>query len=101
MEIKLTDKPGMAEGYSDEKLDCAVRALAVALDIPYYQAHDVFAACGRKRRHGSYNTIDTLGMLGIIGFHARVSLSKFIEDNPVGVFYIIKRGHAFAVKNGV
>src|ERR1035437_6211253 len=101
MEIKLTDAGRVAEGYSDEKRDCAVRALAVAADIPYYQAHDIFKSGGRRYRCGSYNTRPTLAKIGIEGASCRMSLASFIYMNPKGSFYIIKRGHAFAVKDGI
>ncbi len=101
MNIKLTDAGRVAEGYADEKRDCAVRALAVAADIPYYQAHDVFKHGGRRRRCGSYRTRETLAEVGIKGVSCRMSLASFINMNPKGSFYVIKRGHAFAVKDGV
>jgi hypothetical protein len=101
MNIQLTDGGRLAAGYVKERRDCAVRALANAADIPYYQAHEVFKWGGRRNRCASYHTIPTLTELGLKGTRCRISLSSFLIAHPKGSFYIIKAGHAFAVRDGV
>lgn len=100
MEIKITDAGRIAEGYLDERRDCAVRALAAAADIPYYQAHEIFKWGGR-RRCASYRTLLTLTDIGLRGIFNSMSLATFLKLNPKGDFFVVKRGHAFAVKDGV
>ena len=101
MEIKITDAGRIAEGYLDERRDCAVRALAAAADIPYYQAHEIFKWGGRRRRCASYRTLLTLTDIGLRGIFNSMSLATFLKLNPKGDFFVVKRGHAFAVKDGV
>jgi hypothetical protein len=101
MEIKITDAGRQAEGYTDEKLDCVVRAYASAADVPYYQSHAICEEHGRKRRHKSYNTINTIVSQGHKWVFTRMSLATFVKEHPIGNFFVTKRGHAFAVKNGI
>lgn len=101
METKITDAGRIAEGYVDERRDCAVRALAAAADIPYYQAHDIFKWGGRRRRCASYRTAETLKDMGLRVIFQSSSLAFFLKLNPQGEFFVVKRGHAFAVKDGV
>jgi hypothetical protein len=97
----ISDGGRAVSGYSAEKLDCAVRALACSLDIPYHQAHEVFKHFGRKDRRGSRNTSYTLKCLGYTPlFDQRGTLDRFIANNPKGRYYIVKAGHAFALVNG-
>jgi hypothetical protein len=84
-----------------ERLDCAVRALATAMDIPYYQAYKVFEHSGRKPRHKSYNTINALNNLGLIIIYDGRTLTAWLKDHSIGNFIVHKRGHLFAVKNGI
>lgn len=41
-----------AAGFAEDN-DCSVRALALAADIPYAEAHAALAACGRKHGEGA------------------------------------------------
>lgn len=101
MNTQLTDGSRIAAGYVNERRDCAVRALANAADIPYYQAHEVFKWGGRRNKCASYRTLQTLLELGIEDIYCHINLAQFIRMNPKGSFYVIKAGHAFAVKDGV
>lgn len=95
----LHDAGRIGDGFPSEKLDCAVRAYAIAYEIPYSEAHALFEKAGRKRGHRtSWAIYDGLGIkFNYYGF----SLKHFIIDHPKGSFYVCKNGHAFVVKNGV
>lgn len=85
--------------------DCAVRALAVATGATYAQASLFFNATGRQLKKGTpYSSVELvceewLGMKPI----------KSAEEMPLGLFaaaavgrfMVLKRGHAFAVIDGV
>jgi hypothetical protein len=110
-----------------EYSDCAVRALMTTTGSTYMEAHAVLAdRCGRVNGQGT-NTwmLERLLNSGVVLgcrfelIATRVTtrkttkwgtesvehgpcstLAKFIRENPVGTFYVLKRGHAFAVVNG-
>jgi len=97
---KLTDGGRIANGYMDERRDCIVRALANVADIPYYQAHDLFKWGGRRKRCAS-DILETLHEVNVVGTSCRMRLSQFLAENKTGSFIVLKRGHAFVVKNGI
>ena len=103
----------------NEHNDCSVRAVMTVTGSTYKAAHTLLAEdCGRPNRRGvsSYNftrRMDQGEVLGSklervkgIGYQwepnaKRITLAKFIQQNPVGTFLLGKRGHAFAVVDGV
>ena len=89
----------IGDGFTNEKLDCAVRAYAIAYEMPYSDAHDLFEKMGRQSRHRT--SWDIYNKLGMWFTNASISLKEFIKNFPEGTFYVCKRGHAFVVKNGV
>jgi len=95
----LHDGGRVGDGFANEKLDCGVRAYAIAKGIPYYEAHEVFEKAGRLARHRTSWNIYT--KIGIQFNQTRMSLKKFLLTHPKGSFYVCMRGHAFAVKDGV
>jgi len=54
MELKSTDAGRIAEGFTNEKQDCTVRALALCFELSYREAHAICASVGRKPRRGMY-----------------------------------------------
>ncbi len=109
-----------------ETNDCAVIALAHVAGISYAEAHAMFKLAGRKNREGTTNRVirdACLAQGAIKRFHywskpARIcdgdyaswwrrgsnlspTLAKFLQQNPVGRFLVVKPGHAFAILDGV
>ena len=107
---------------SRETNDCTVRALAVAANIPYDQAHALMAKHGRKFRQGTMHKTqlkaytEAGGELRAIfgsdkGARYRalqspdvpvtdgITLKTLLEKIPMGRFVVIVKGHAFAVVN--
>ncbi len=93
-----------------ESNDCTVRATSLAVNLPYNVAHKIFKLHGRKDRQGV--TLATLiavlidvtkNNMQIVASHAirRETLASFIKTHPKGRYVVIKRGHAFAVIDGV
>lgn len=94
-------------GYAGEKNDCAVRALSIAADIPYFQAHSLFRSYGRPDNRGTLNaTIDAL-ITENFNFY-RVSyptgdrplLWQFAQLHAQGSYLVLVRGHAIALREG-
>ncbi len=86
--------------------NCTVRALALSLDIPYYQANDLFVWGGRRANRGVknkvlYHVLVTAGVAIRRPITRRVCLSKFVRQHPKGVYYCITTNHAFALKDGM
>lgn len=88
------------------KADCTVKALAAVAAIEYELANSIAQDAGRiaGRRFSSAALIDEAKTHGITFRKLRFTgktLNKFIQANPVGRFYVRKKGHAFAVCDGV
>jgi hypothetical protein len=107
-----------------DKNNCAVLALSEAFDVAYdsaYEyAHNVF---NRLKRKGVITSriVDTFNS-GVKIFNKKVTeqkvttnyrqsngkmlarrmrISTFIKENPKGVYYILVKGHALVIKDGV
>jgi len=97
--------------YSAERVvwdtkDCAVRALAVATGVPYTVASVTFSAQGRRIKRGTDQETSTKLYETVLGMR-RVELAEglrlgaFLEVARTGSFIVHKKGHAFAVVEGV
>jgi hydrogenase maturation factor len=111
----ITKNPRLANAevdfeFSNESNDCTVRATCLAMDKPYKSIHKVFAKHGRKNGKGV--TLATLmGVLldvtknnmQIVASYMvkRQTLASFIKTHPKGRYVVVRRGHAFAVVDGV
>jgi hypothetical protein len=98
-----------------ERNDCVVRALACASGISYQDAYDLASWHGRQRNRGTLRAAVLFDALfpGARLFWATAfrrdplneprptTLGRFIEAHPLGRFLCLKRGHAFAVVDGV
>jgi len=113
-----------------ENNDCVVRAFMVALDLTYNQAHK-FVADKFKRKNGcgTYTALFLNNVLDkqkngkkikLMGYHPKHSygdrkklvnpkysketgytVKSFMEQHPVGNYFIIVKGHAMALVDGV
>ena len=94
------------EGFENEKKDCAVRALSLVANLPYEKVHLAFQKCGRKNGKGIIIQKKLQKVCKILNLTAKQikrsgSVNKLIQENPIGHVYCTKRGHAFALINGV
>jgi hypothetical protein len=97
----------------NETNDCVVRALSLAFNWPYSDVHTICAAVGRKPRRGMYRHQTDAAIAKITGnpdakgVYVRRSIgpyptfAQFARENPKGRFFVIKRGHAVALIDGV
>ena len=89
-----------------QRADCTVVALAVASDIPYSKALEIMKKFGRRDSRGSRNTKKKVTQIfkeiGLKATQVKRSgtLDKFLREFPKGVYYCLKRGHAFVVIDG-
>lgn len=99
-------------GPAGERYDCSVRALTLAAGIPYAEAHAAFQGVGRvtgkrtpwpvstdlyTRRGYTLHTTVT----GVCGRVRYMTVAQFVKAHPVGRFILHRRGHAFALIDGV
>ena len=85
--IKTIVSDGGRSAYKpDEKLDCVVRALAVALreHFTYGQVHDILAWHGRKPRHKTHDTLNALAIFGITLQESGSTLNQFASVSKEG-----------------
>jgi hypothetical protein len=95
-----------AERPAWDKNDCSVRALAVACGVPYAVASMAFSVLGRRLKAGTdLRTTERLHeeILGMERIQAAegMDLGTFVQYATKGRFVVHKRGHAFAVVDGV
>jgi len=94
-----------AERPTWDKSDCSVRAVAVACGITYEQSSVLFAAFGRSLKQGTSIEISRqvheakLKMYRIDA--CEMPLSHFALLYDTGSYVVHKKGHAFAVVEGV
>lgn len=90
-----------------ERNDCAVRALSVAANMPYTDAYALFADAGRQPGCGTYpwtsaKVFERLGFDQVVVRYERsLTLTQFVKAHPVGRYTVHRRGHAFALIDGV
>jgi hypothetical protein len=99
------------EGNATERNDCTVLAVSIAAEMDYATAHALLKSNGRKDRH-RFNFLGFMEPKGSVRpelgrysvkrmtTDAR-TINQFIAANPNGRFIVCKRGHVFAVVNGV
>jgi hypothetical protein len=99
-----------------EHNDCTVRALAIWAGVSYGEAHGLMATrCARQPRKGAWphGVLVELGARvkidqpptyrsGITGrLPSRMTVGRFARENPRGRFFVLVRGHALAIIDGV
>ncbi len=95
-----------AEKVAWDKDDCSVRALAVACGVPYAVASVALSVTGRRVKQGTdlETTIrlheEFLGMVRVRSAKG-MDLETFCLVAPKGAYVVHKKGHAFAVIDGI
>lgn len=107
----MEKQSALYKSLSDERNACVVRAFALAANQPYEKVYKLCEKHGRKhgagtRKHTTEAVVRELGLrLVFDNYYRRAikspTLSQFIEQHPRGRFFVIRRGHAFAVIDGV
>lgn len=86
--------------FSWERNDCSVRAVALALKMPYAEAHARLKAAGRPDGKGCYASAVTIAT-GIKYIRApRITAAQFMREHPNGIYIVFVTGHFFALING-
>lgn len=90
--------------------DCTVMAWANVFDCDYSKAYMHLQNHGRRPRQGMMqnqlkSALDACNKAkikyGPYSEENRTTLAKFCKDHPKGRYYVLVRGHALAVKDGV
>lgn len=108
----IVDPRKDAVGFSHEQNDCSVRAIQIALNIPYSEAHHIIKTkTGRRDKGACYGfssfvekNIQYIKKLDPKPWKNEEkigTLSKFIKNNPTGTWILRKNGHVFTVIDGV
>ena len=105
MILHYTDAGRASSGFAAvERLDCSVRAVAVALRLSYAQAHGKLKALGRRTGCKLYGTpaafLDGLGLIQRPDLSCR-TVDKAVRYMTEGRYIVRIAGHVFAVVNGV
>ena len=86
-----------------ERLDCSVRAVAIALQVPYALAHEKLRALGRQDGcvlyHCSSVFMDGLGLIQRPDLSCR-TVANALGDMATGRFIVRVYAHVFAVVDG-
>lgn len=107
-------------GYSEEHLaaskrlketkDCTVMAWANCFDSTYEKAHSYLKQFGRPYRRGMFPKEIEAALraytkakvkFGPYNTKNRILLKDFVVKHPQGRYYVLVRGHALCVKDGV
>lgn len=98
-----------AQRDASEKSDCTVVALSIAIGVPYDVAHRMLAEAGRHDRRGFRlsSWLREQRQSTICGYKVTaakvpwLTLAQIRRDFPRGRFIVRKRGHVFAMIDGV
>lgn len=98
-----------------ERNDCTVKAVAIACQIPYKEAHQYLRNLGRKRGCGWYESDHWRGMRHISGYvdnlhkigveHEQIevrskTVSQIVNELKSGHYMVKVRGHILALVDG-
>ena len=91
-----------------EKRDCTVSALAWTTELDYTRAHSLLSKSGRKDGCGwhservvaAYNKLPNTKGKFVKVKTGRITIGRFLSQNPTGTFYMRRRGHAFVIIDG-
>lgn len=97
-----------------DRNNCALNAMSIALNKPYYSVYETFKEHGRVRGKGASVRMITIALNVLkqgtpekainnwqMPTQIKMSLSKFARQYPKGKYYVIKRNHALALIDGV
>jgi hypothetical protein len=114
--LQTTDGGKVQEGFQHEYNDCAVRALAIAANVPYAKAHAALKAQGRRDRKGSktfmldkaipavgakFEFIRTFDITSRTYRKLYPTLQDILFKFKQGRYILITRSHAQALIDGV
>jgi hypothetical protein len=84
--------------------NCSVIALAIAYNIHYKIADEIATNAGRKRNKGfhihklmEYIKKETNLKSKKVRLKNKITIRRFLEQNPIGRFIVVRNDHAFAV----
>ena len=120
---QLVKQNGSAEKHGSDTNNCAVNTLAITHNVSYDDAYE-FARKQWDRKHAkgvktgsivkSFQMTTPFGKLatrvpvtqeykqpGGWMRKRRMTIDTFIKNNPQGVYYVLVRGHALAVTEGI
>lgn len=94
------------DGYENETRDCTVITLSLVSNINYTQIHTAFKNAGRKNGKGVYSQKIIQKVCHSLNLEAKQvkrsgTINKLVSLYPKGRLYCLKRGHAFALINGI
>lgn len=106
-----TDGGRATSKYPNERTDCAVRAMALAFDVPYSEAHRYLTTHGRKQnckfsmlRHltavAGKATVLGCKVSGRYYTGRSLTVEQHAKKHGKGLFLIIVRGHCTVVRDG-
>lgn len=105
---EIVSPSSFIKDYKTEKSSCTVSALSASTGISFEEASKVAFSAGRKFNKGfaSFKLIDYWNNKYQSKFepckiNKNITLNKFLSLYPMGKYYVRKRGHAFAVVDGV
>lgn len=92
-----------------ESNDCVVRALSLAFNKPYAEMHAVCQRAGRRKGKGMNVPMINKALAELTGnplakldqLVRSQTFTTFARDNKQGNYFVIKRGHAVALIDGV
>lgn len=103
-----TQRPVLDNYVSSHKKNCTVIALATTANIPYDVAYQIAKEAGRPDNKGfqSCKLIKYFNKKCAPNRFRKfkrssITVQKFCKKYPVGRFFVRKRGHAYAVVDGV
>lgn len=112
--ITFQDVKQVSDKYGEGN-DCTVKAVAIACQVPYEEAHAYLTKLGRRKGRGWYHAshmrgakfvkgyIDNLDKLGIeytsVDFNSR-TVSQIERELKDGNYIVQVNGHALALVNG-
>jgi len=115
--VKDYGKEGQDSSLREEEHgDCTVRSLMNSMNVSYNYAHEILRLAGRKNGKGFYMTEflhKCMDGNSLVGYYlkemhfqnwypgAKMTIRKFVEKYNKGRFIVIRKGHAFAVIDGV
>lgn len=81
--------------------DCVVRSHAIAFDIPYDQAYDFLAGCGRECGRGVHERLwEANASRFLVRESFQGNVLQFLASHNQGRFIVHVPRHSFAVVNG-
>ena len=99
--------------YSDRN-NCALNAMSIILNKPYYEVYKTFSKHGRVGGKGSSVRMITVALNVLkqgstekamenfqMPTRMKMSLAKFAKQYPSGKYYVIQSRHALALSDGV